>query len=499
MSDKKIKLKPSLDEFKKLCQEGDIIPVYAERLADIETPVSVLGRFAEEENVFLLESVEKGERFGRYSFLGIHPRGVFTVEGSRAFYSENGTRRELKAQGCPLNALREIIQNKRALTHGDLPPLPGGAIGFIGYECVNQFEELPEPKAKVETPEAAFLITDEMLIFDNQRHTVKTVVCVHPAEFEDPQAAYEYARERISQIAVKLDTPFRPTEKNSDKAVPLLVSNLSRQDFYTMVEKAKEYIQQGEVIQLVLSQCFSAPMPFSALCAYRALRYVNPSPYTFFLKIGDLTLAGSSPETMVKLENGHSSLRPIAGTRKRGSTPAEDMKLADELLRDEKERAEHLMLVDLGRNDLGRTAVPGSVQVKSFMNVERYSHVMHIVSEVDAMLAEEYDAFDLVRTTFPAGTLTGAPKIRAMELIHELEPTPRGVYGGAVGYFSYTGNMDLAITIRTVEIRDQKMHVQTGAGIVYDSVSENEYEETLNKAKALFNAVNLAANDFQLD
>jgi anthranilate synthase component 1 len=252
------------------------------------------------------------------------------------------------------------------------------------------------------------------------------------------------------------------------------------------------------VIQLVLSQCFSADA-FQALCAYRALRYVNPSPYTFFLKIGDLTLAGSSPETMVKLENGHSSLRPIAGTRKRGNTSAEDMKLSDELLRDEKERAEHLMLVDLGRNDLGRTAVPGSVQVKSFMNVERYSHVMHIVSEVDAMLAEEYDAFDLVRPPFPAGTLTGAPKIRAMELIHELEPTPRGIYGGAVGYFSYTGNMDLAITIRTVEIRDKKIHVQAGAGIVYDSVAENEYEETLNKAKALFNAVNLAANDFQLD
>jgi len=499
MSEKKLTLKPSLEEFKKLCQEGDIIPVYVERLADIETPVSVLGRFAEEENLFLLESVEKGERFGRYSFLGIHPRGVFTIEDSRPFYSEKGERRELETAGAPLNALRQIIQNKKALTHGDLPPLLGGAIGFIGYECVNQFEELPEPKAKVETPDAAFLITDEMIIFDNQRHTVKSVVCVHHAEFESPQAAYEYARERIGQITARLDTPFPPTPKKADKTVPQLKSNLSRQEFYSMVEKARQYIQDGEAIQLVLSQCFSAPMPFSALCAYRALRYINPSPYTFFLKIGGLTLAGSSPETMVKLENGHSSLRPIAGTRKRGNTPAEDMKLADELLRDEKERAEHLMLVDLGRNDLGRTALPGSVQVKSFMNIERYSHVMHIVSEIDAMLASEYDAFDLVRTTFPVGTLSGAPKVRAMELIHELEPAPRGVYGGAVGYFSYTGNMDLAITIRTVEIRDQKMYIQTGAGIVYDSIAENEYEETLNKARALFNAVNLAANDFELN
>ena len=274
---------------------------------------------------------------------------------------------------------------------------------------------------------------------------------------------------------------------------------MTRDEYCAMVEKAQKYIHDGEAIQIVLSQKFSAELSSSPLQLYRALRLINPSPYTFFLRVGGVTLVGSSPETMVKLENGRSSLRPIAGTRRRGKTPREDMALADELLSDEKEKAEHLMLVDLGRNDLGRTAEPGSVQVKSFMTVERYSHVMHLVSDVDAILAEKYDAFDLVRTAFPAGTLSGAPKIRAMELIRELEVEPRGVYGGAVGYFSYSGNLDLAITIRTLELRDGKLFIQAGAGIVFDSVPENEYEETLNKAGALFQAVRLAANNLELD
>ena len=266
-----------------------------------------------------------------------------------------------------------------------------------------------------------------------------------------------------------------------------------------MVDRAREQIRAGEIIQVVLSQRFSAPLTSSPLQLYRALRLVNPSPYTFFLKRGNHILIGSSPETMVKLENGTSSLRPIAGTRRRGATPTQDRQLADELLNDDKERAEHLMLVDLGRNDLGRVAKPGSVQVKKFMNVERYSHVMHLVSDVEASLAPQYDAFDLVRATFPAGTLSGAPKIRAMELINELEPAPRGVYGGAVGYFSYTGNLDLAITIRTLEIHDGELSVQAGAGIVFDSVPEKEYEETMNKAAAIFKAVKLAAADLKME
>ncbi len=464
--------KPDFRSFEKLCQEGNLIPVCAEVLADLETPVSVLARFADDPEVFLLESVEGSERFGRYSFIGVNPRGVFSVENGRPYFTAKGAKRELPFEKSPFTALRSILGNIRPASVPGVPPLFGGAIGYIGYETVNEFEELPAPKKTLDTPTALFLVTDEMIVFDNVRHTIQFIVCAHTEHFPSPHAAYDDACAKIDALAARLRTPpVLPKEPANTGHPPRLKGNMTRDEYCAMVEKAQKYLHDGEAIQIVLSQKFSAEMSSSPLQLYRALRLINPSPYTFFLRVGGVTLVGSSPETMVKLENGRSSLRPIAGTRRRGKTPREDMALADELLCDEKEKAEHLMLVDLGRNDLGRTAEPGSVQVKSFMTVERYSHVMHLVSDVDAILAEKYDAFDLVRTAFPAGTLSGAPKIR----------------------------LDLAITIRTLELRDGKLFIQAGAGIVFDSVPENEYEETLNKAGALFQAVRLAANNLELD
>ncbi|MBO4619933.1 MAG: anthranilate synthase component I [Victivallales bacterium] len=502
-------LTTSFERFKELAasQPRAIVPVYKEYLADLETPVSVLSRFTQDENVALFESVEGGERAGRYSFIGLHPHALFTACGNHAFLRRNGEEIELPApEGVPLMALRKLLhgRNETLVSVPELPPLTGGAIGYIGYESVNTFEELPAPKASVPTPDAALMLTDEMIVFDSLRHTVKLIVNVHTIDFDDFQAAYADAERKIDRMRDRLNQPT-PEETVATPEVPenerlRMESNMTRGEFCAMIEQARAEIRAGECIQVVLSQRFHAPLQSSPLGIYRALRLINPSPYTFFLKIGDETLVGSSPETMVKLEHGRSSLKPIAGTRPRGVTPTHDRELADELLSDEKERAEHLMLVDLGRNDLGRTAVPASVQVRSFMQVERYSHVMHLVSEVEAQLdTAKYDAFDLLRTTFPAGTLSGAPKIRAMELIHELEPGPRGVYGGAVGYFSYDGNMDMAITIRTLEIRGGKVYLQAGAGIVFDSVPENEYQETINKGSALFRAVEMANNGLKLN
>lgn len=489
-------LKTTYNRFQELAATGDLVPVYAEILADMETPVSILRRFAADENVFLLESVEGGERFGRYSFLGLHPRGLFTVEAGQPYYSDINGRRQLDFSGSPLHALRNLIGKDKCAVEPDLPPFTGGAVGFIGYEAVRLFEELPG-LAPATTPDCALMLTDELIAFDNIRHTIKVIVCVRVSKHPNLAAAYQFAAQRVAAI---MDRISQPPEELSQPTVArqALRSNMSKDEFCAMVDKARDYIQRGEIIQVVLSQKFTTSVPVSPFMIYRALRLVNPSPYMFFLKLGDTTLVGSSPETMVKLEKGRSSLRPIAGTKRRGKTESEDRRLADEMLKDEKERAEHLMLVDLGRNDLGRTATPESVKVKTFMAVERYSHVMHLVSDVEATLAENFDAFDLLQTTFPAGTLSGSPKIRAMEIITELEPEARGVYGGTVGYFSYSGNMDMAITIRTVECRNGTQSIQTGAGIVYDSQPETEYEETLNKAAALFRAIELASDNLKL-
>lgn len=477
--------------FESLANQGNLIPVCREKLGDMETPVSVLSRFVNDDNVFLLESVENSERFGRYSFIGVNPANIFTLQDGKALL--NG-----EEIGSGLQALREILNRTSVPEMPDLPPLFGGAIGFIGYETVNLFEELPLPKNNIPIPQAAMLLVDEMIVFDNLKHVMKLIICVHTDQFDNLQSAYQDAQRRLDLLEEKISLPI-PVLSAGDGVLKRFTGNMSKEDFCDMVDKAKNAITAGEVIQIVLSQKFSTPLSVAPLQLYRALRAINPSPYTFFFKHKDHLLIGSSPETLVKLQSGICSVRPIAGTRKRGLTPALDRLLADELLNDIKERAEHLMLVDLGRNDLGRVAKAGSVQVKDFMHIERYSHVMHLVSDVEAALAKEFDAFDLLQATFPAGTLSGAPKVRAMELINQYEPESRGVYGGAVGYFSYSGDMDFAITIRTLEILNNIISIQAGAGIVFDSDPEKEYEETLNKAAAVFKAVKLAHDNLNME
>ena len=489
--------KTDYQRFEKLAENGVIVPVFQELPADMETPVSVLERFVNDENVCLMESVENSEKFGRYSFLGVHPHGMFIVEGGEPYMLVAGQRLRLKYDKFPLDALRALVSGKKVVRDPLLPPLPGGAIGYCCYEAVGMFEKLPEPKAGLDMPVCAFMLTDEIIAFDNMRHTMMVIVNVHLDNFANHRDAFAAAEKRLAALVERIQTPVSKHITLEKEEKVQLQPEMTREYFEQMVEKAKQYITEGEIIQVVPSQSFSAETTIPPFLMYRALRLVNPSPYMFYLKLGEETLVGSSPETLVKLENGRSTVRPIAGTRKRGTTPAEDRRLMDELLHDEKECAEHLMLVDLARNDIGRTASIGSVQVKSFMAVEKYSHVMHIVSDVEGMLDPKYDAFDLLATTFPAGTLSGAPKIRAMEIIHELEPNPRGAYGGSVGYISYDGNMDMAITIRTLEARNGKIRVQAGAGIVYDSIPANEYQETINKAAALFKSVEFAGRNLK--
>ena len=486
-----------LERFLKLAEKGVIVPVFQELPADMETPVSVLERFVDDENVCLMESVENSEKFGRYSFIGVNPHGLFTVEDNMPFLYMNGQKLKLKYKNYPLDALRALVSGKKVASDPSLPPLPGGAIGYLCYEAVNMFEKLPEPKPGLETPLCAFMLTDEIIAFDNMRHTVQVIVNVHTDQYRTKTEAFDAAVKRIDALVKRIQTPVaKHIMLEHDEAVQLK-PEMTKAEFEAMVEKAKQYITEGEIIQVVPSQSFYAETTIPPFLMYRALRLVNPSPYMFFLKLGKETLVGSSPETLVKLENGRSNVRPIAGTRRRGKTPAEDRSLMAELLKDEKECAEHLMLVDLARNDVGRTALIGSVQVKTFMTVEKYSHVMHIVSDVEGRLDPKYDAFDLLATTFPAGTLSGAPKIRAMEIINELEPRPRGAYGGSVGYISYDGNIDMAITIRTIEAREGRIKVQAGAGIVYDSVPASEYQETINKATALFRSVEFAGRNLK--
>ena len=492
--------KPTLKEFEELTQQGYLVPVYKEYLMDMDSPVSVLSRFAEDKDVFLLESVEGGERRGRYSFLGIEPYGCFTVEDGVPYFSEGGERRALEIpEGGPLAALRKIVFKQKVFEFPELPKFVGGAIGYIGYNTVREFERLPRDAEDLPTCTACLMMTDCMIIFDNVLNTVKVVCCARQKEGVSIEETFKQACESIKRIEKRMKQySSRCEERKVDFDEKSIKSNMSKSDYMEMVKKIKDYIVKGDVIQTVISQRFSMDLTIEPLQLYRALRLINPSPYNFFIKFGEKLLLGSSPEIMVRKNASKIILCPIAGTRPRGADEHEDRILANDLLEDVKERAEHLMLVDLGRNDLGRVAATSSVQVKQFMVVERYSHVMHLVSEVEAQLRPEFDCFDLVRATFPAGTLSGAPKIRAMEIIDELEPEMRDVYGGAVGYFSYNGDMDMAITIRTFEIDGKQVSVQAGAGIVADSDPETEYDETRHKAKALFRAFSLAANGLEL-
>jgi len=484
---------PDEAEFQRLAATANVIPVGFEYLADTWTPVSLLaGWRAGPRPLFLLESVEGGERWGRYSFLGTGARSRVQVFPDHLAVTGQGPPRTIPHGGRPLPALRAFMAGFRPAAVPGLPRFWGGLVGYLTYEFVAFLEAIPH-HWPADRPLASFVVPDEILVFDNIRHTLTGLVLAFTDDYPGgAAAAFAAARERGEALRRRLEEgpcPPRPTLEpgNDYRLQPVWPEEHFRQ----AVARVKTYIRAGDIIQAVISQPFVCPQAPDPWALYRAQRYVNPSPYLFYLGLDDLTLVGSSPETMVRLENGVATLRPIAGTRPRGAGEAEDRRLASELLEDEKERAEHLMLVDLGRNDLGRVAETGSVQVTDLMVVERYSHVMHLVSNITCDLQPGLDAWDLLAATFPAGTLSGAPKIRAMEIIQEMEQAPRGPYGGAVGYFGFSGTMDLAITIRTAAIHEGRLVVQAGAGIVADSDPERERQETVNKARAIERALHI--------
>jgi anthranilate synthase component 1 len=491
--------KPSFAEFEKLAQKGNLIPVYQEILADLETPVSVLMKLQNKDHVYLLESVEGGEKWGRYSFLGTDAGVVFKVHGDKVIIEEKGRITTREHKGNPLSGLRDLLDRYKPVAIPGLPRFYGGAVGFLGYEMVRYFEKLPPSLPDdLNLDEAVFVVSDSLMIFDNVRHTIKVVACAYTEDTDSLEESYAASCKKIEAMIETITEAASHKTATATGSRVNFESNMTPEQYKAAIEKAKEYIVAGDIIQVVLSQRFETDCRSNPIDLYRALRFVNPSPYLFFLKLDDLTLIGSSPEVMVRKEEETMELRPIAGTRPRGKTEQEDRALSDELLSDEKERAEHIMLVDLGRNDLGRMAQTGSVQVNQYMVVEKYSHVMHLVSNVRAQLAKGKDAFDVLAATFPAGTLTGAPKVRAMEIISKLEKVKRGPYGGAVGYFSFSGNMDLCITIRTMVLKNGKIYVQAGAGIVYDSIPESEHQESLNKSRGILQAVCLAAGGFEI-
>ena len=486
---------PALKVFKDLACEAGLIPVHREIIADLDTPLTVFAKIAgDQSHAFLFESLEGGEKWGRYSFVGYDPLVVFESRGDKISLVRNG-REEIK-EGNPLDLLRELVESFKVSDQSEyLPRFFGGAVGFLGYDMVRFMEKLPdlqEPLAGF--PDSSFMIPRMVLIYDNLKQTLTVVNCVEIESGKDLAEQYQVAVARIDEVVERIGGPVPADLTASGRADSnhQFTSNMSDGSFREMVEKAKEYILSGDIIQVVLSQRFHTRTDLSPFRLYRALRHINPSPYLFYLKQNDLVQIGSSPEILVRLEQDDMELRPIAGTRRRGKTPEEDLALEKELLTDPKERAEHLMLVDLGRNDVGRVSVHGHVETRDLMLVERYSHVMHIVSGVHGRLAPGYDQFDVLSACFPAGTVSGAPKIRAMEIIEELEPERRGPYAGAVGYFGFSGNMDFCITIRTFILKGLDLWIQAGAGIVADSDPQLEYEETINKSMGLRRAVELA-------
>jgi anthranilate synthase component I len=483
---------PPREDIGALAREGNVIPVCREILADLETPVSAFLKIHRGPYGFLLESVEGGEKWGRYSFLGTEPARVVRTSG-HTFESEvPGAAPVRRTVDDPLEALRATLAEYRPVAIPGLPRFAGGAVGHIGYDMVRNFERLPARTSdELALPDACLLLAETLLVFDNVAQKIKVVSHAHVGDGTSPGAAYDAAVARIDALIARLAAP--PVEPARPEASPgEVTSNFSQTAYEAVVRRAKEYIGAGDVFQVVLAQRFELPLAAPPFNVYRCLRTINPSPYMFFLALGDHVLAGASPEVMVRVEDGDVILRPIAGTRPRGTVEREDAALAAELAADPKELAEHVMLVDLGRNDVGRIAETGTVDVTERFVIERYSHVMHLVSNVRGRLARGRDCFDAFRATFPAGTLTGAPKIRAMEIIEELEPVRRGVFGGAVGYFAFSGAMDTAITIRSALFRDGRVYIQAGAGIVADSDPEAEHRECVNKARAMIQAVRLA-------
>ncbi|MBF0540100.1 MAG: anthranilate synthase component I [Nitrospirae bacterium] len=505
---------PNLNEYKKLVKLGNLIPVYREILADTDTPVSAYMKMLQSpilassndlwvssHDSFLLESLSNNETWARYSFIGLSPKKIIKSWDALVEISQAGHEPIIKHFDDPITALKQELSLYTPVAIEGLPPFYGGLVGYIGYENVKYFERCPDSnKSGVPIPDMCFLLTDSLLIFDHQRLTIKIVVNTITAEDVNPEDAYNDAIKKINQIEhclrhknidYKTCTPI----SNNNGDIAYSSSFASKQDFMDAVEKSKEYIKAGDIFQVVLSQRFNTQSNIDPFNIYRALRIINPSPYMFYLNLNDVKIVGASPEILVRKRKDKVILRPIAGTRKRGRNEDEDISLEKELLTDPKELAEHIMLVDLGRNDLGRVARVGSIKINKLKFIERYSHVMHIVSDIEGTLEQGLDAFDVLRACFPAGTVTGAPKVRAMEIINELEPVKRGPYAGAVGYFSFSGDMDTCITIRTLFVKDDQIYFQAGAGIVADSIAENEFEETLNKARAVMRAIKMAKEE----
>ena len=485
--------RPSRESFEDLATRGNLIPVVREIRADLDTALSLFKRVDDGQTSFLFESVEGAEKWARYSFIGCGARAIFRARGSDVEWTENGETRRTRVDGDPLIELRERLAAIKAVVpdNADLPPFLGGAVGFVSYDWVRFVEEVPDANPDpIGLPDLWFVFPEIVVIHDNARHTAFVVRHVEVEPGEDRAEIYDRALAEVDAVVEKLRGPL-PEEREFEpvRGAMEISHSSTREEFEELVKQAKEYIEAGDIFQVVLSQQFRAPLQVDPFTLYRHLRSINPSPYLFFMRCEGPVMIGSSPEALVRLTGRLIDVRPIAGTRRRGATPEEDQEIEVGLLADEKERAEHLMLVDLGRNDVGRVAEIASVKVSEFAIIERYSHLMHIVSNVQGILREGLDWLDLLRATFPAGTLSGAPKVRAMEIIDELESLRRGHYGGCVGYIDYSGSMDTAIAIRTMLVKDGEIFMRTGAGIVADSDPNYEFEETMTKVRALVEAI----------
>lgn len=493
-----------LQEILRLSKHFNLIPIVRELLADTETPIRMFQHFYEDQHAFLLESVEGGTKWACYSFIGTNPFLIIRSKNGLTTVEKHG--KSTVHQEKPIDILKLNLNRYRSPQIPDLPRFTGGAVGFFGYDLLKYYENLPDHEQDdLHMQDMEFMFCDQIIAFDHVKQKVLVIANVHiPPEADDLiiAAAYLEACQKMDRTLARLQKPLPsmsaiPQVTHQEVEVSEIKSNLSKETYIDNVKKAQEYIRAGDIFQVVLSQRFEMETAASPFQVYRILRTVNPSPYMYYLKLGDEVIVGSSPELLVRVEDGKVETKPIAGTRPRGKTPNEDISLERELLADEKERAEHIMLVDLGRNDIGRTAEYGSVHCETFMDIERFSHVMHIVSTVAGQIRKDKDIFDAFLSCLPAGTVSGAPKLRAMEIIAELEKTSRGTYAGAIGYLGFTGNLDSCITIRTIVFKNGKAYVQAGGGIVGDSIPEKEYEESFNKAKALLNSIRMAENLFR--